>query len=170
MKPNRGLYNLGNIFSKVQTALQDPDGKEESKYVLFQLDEAAKYSFNVGIGAELARIGGGVENFDSPAGTTGFSPRVSAGISRLNFLGLARTLSLQTLASTLEQRGVLSYLMPEFTGNENLTLTVSALFDRSHDVRTFAAQRMEGAIQLAQRLSRATRSLQIPLCVIAKSP
>ena len=49
--------------------------------------------------------------------------------------------------------------MPEFMGNENLTLTVSGLFDRSHDVRTFAAQRMEGAIQLAQRLSRAN-SLQ----------
>ncbi len=152
------LYNLG-IFSKVQTALQDPDGKEESKYVLFQLDEAAKYSFNVGIGAELARIGGGVENFDSPAGTTGFSPRISSGISRLNFLGRARTLSLQTLASTLEQRGVISYLMPEFMGKENLTLTVSGLYDRSHDVRTFAAQRMEAAIQLAQRLSRAN-SLQ----------
>ena len=81
------LYDLG-IFSKVQTALQNPDGEEESKYVLFQLDEAAKYSFNVGIGAELARIGGGVTTFDSPAGTTGFSPRVSAGISRLNFLGM----------------------------------------------------------------------------------
>ncbi|MDP9114130.1 MAG: BamA/TamA family outer membrane protein [Acidobacteriota bacterium] len=152
------LYNLG-IFSKVQTALQNPDGQEESKYVLFQLNEAAKYSFNVGVGAELARIGGGVENFDSPAGTTGFSPRVSAGISRLNFLGRARTLSLQTLASTLEQRGVLSYLLPEFMGHENLTLTVSGLYDRSHDVRTFAAQRMETAIQLAQRLSRAN-SLQ----------
>ncbi len=148
------LYNLG-IFSKVQTALQDPDGKEERKYVLFQLDEAAKYSFNIGIGAELARIGGGVENFDSPAGTTGFSPRVSAGISRLNFLGLARTLSLQTLASTLEQRGVLSYSMPEFKGHENLTLTVSALFDRADDVRTFAAQRMEGTVQLTERLSKA---------------
>ena len=36
------LYDLG-IFSKVRTALQNPDGKEESKYVLFQLDEAAKY-------------------------------------------------------------------------------------------------------------------------------
>ena len=35
------LYDLG-IFSKVQTALQNPDGDEESKYVLFQLDEAAK--------------------------------------------------------------------------------------------------------------------------------
>ena len=52
---------------------------------------------------------GASTTFDSPAGTTGFSPRVTAGISRLNFLGRARTLSLQTLASTLEQRGVLSY-------------------------------------------------------------
>jgi len=34
-------------------------------------------------------------------------------------------------------------------------LTVSALFDRANDVRTFAAQRMEAGIQLAQRLSRA---------------
>ncbi len=152
------LYDLG-IFSKVQTALQNPEGKEESKYVLFQLDEAAKYSFNIGIGAQLARIGGGVQNLDSPAGTTTFSPRVSAGISRLNFLGLARTLSLQTLASTIEQRGLISYLMPQFRGNENLTLTVSALFDRSNDIRTFSAQRMEGAVQLAQRLSRAN-SLQ----------
>ena len=52
------LYDLG-IFSKVQTALQNPDGDEDSKNVLFLLDEASKYSFNVGFGAELARIGGG---------------------------------------------------------------------------------------------------------------
>jgi len=58
------LYDLG-IFSKVQTALQNPDGKEEGKYVLFQLDEAAKYSFNIGVGAELGRIGGGVTTFDA---------------------------------------------------------------------------------------------------------
>ena len=152
------LYDLG-IFSKVQTALQNPDGAEESKYVLFQLDEAARYSFNVGVGAELARIGGGVTTFDSPAGTTGFSPRVTGGISRLNFLGRAQTLSLQSLVSTLEQRVVLSYLVREFTGNQNLTLTFSGLFDNSTDIRTFTAQRAEAAIQLAQRLSRAN-SLQ----------
>jgi len=152
------LYDLG-IFSKVQTALQNPDGTEEGKYVLFQLDEAARYSFNVGVGAELARIGGGVTTFDSPAGTTGFSPRITAGISRLNFLGRAQTVSLQALVSTLEQRAVLSYLMKEFAGNQNLTLSFSGLFDNSTDIRTFAAQRSEGAVQLAQRLSRAN-SLQ----------
>jgi outer membrane protein assembly complex protein YaeT len=148
------LYDLG-IFSKVQTALQNPDGDEEGKYVLFQLDEAARYSFNIGLGAELARIGGGVTTYDSPAGTTGFSPRVTGGISRLNFLGLGQTLSLQALVSTLEQRVVLSYVMKEFAGNQNLTLTFSGLFDSSTDIRTFAAQRAEAAVQLAQRLSRA---------------
>ena len=155
------LYDLG-IFSKVQTALQNPDGMEESKYVLFQLDEANKYSFNVGVGAELARIGGGVTTFDAPAGQTGFSPRVTLGISRLNLLGLAHTISLQTLTSTLEQRAVATYLAPQFTGNANLTATVSALFDNSRDVRTFAAQRWEGSMQLGQRLSRAN-SLQYRL-------
>jgi outer membrane protein insertion porin family len=111
------------------------------------------------VGAELARIGGGVTTFDSPAGTTGFSPRVTGGISRLNFLGLAQTLSLQALVSTLEQRGILSYVMREFAGNQNLTLTLSGLFDNSTDIRTFTAQRAEAAVQLAQRLSRAN-SLQ----------
>ncbi len=152
------LYDLG-IFSKVRTALQNPDGKEESKYVLFQLDEAAKYSFNAGLGAELARIGQGITTYDAPAGQALFAPRVTAGISRLNFLGLGHTVSLQTIASTYRQRGVLSYVAPQFRGHENLALTVSGLFDTSKDVRTFASRRSEGSIQLAQRLSRAN-SLQ----------
>jgi len=152
------LYDLG-IFSKVQTALQNPDGIEERKPVLFQLDEAAKYSFTTGFGAEIARIGGGTTTFDAPAGTTGFSPEVSAGISRLNFLGAGHTVSLQTRVSTIEQRGILSYLAQQFLGNEKLALTVSALYDNSYDVRTFAARRWEIAVQLAQRLSRAN-SLQ----------
>jgi len=152
------LYDLG-IFAKVQTALQNPDGVEERKPLLFQLDEAAKYSFNAGFGAELARIGGGVTTFDAPAGATAFVPDVSVGISRLNFLGAGHIVSLQTRVSTIEQRGVLSYLARQFTGNENLALSVSALFDRSNDVRTFSARRWETAVQLAQRLSRAN-SLQ----------
>lgn len=148
------LYDLG-IFSKVQTAIQNPDGEEDTKYVLFHLDEARKYSFNFGFGAELGHIGGGVTTFDSPAGETGFSPRVSVGLSRLNFLGLGHTVGIQTLASTLEQRALLTYLAPQFRGNENLSLTFSGLFDDSRDVRTFTAHRLEGSVQLAQRLSRA---------------
>ncbi len=148
------LYDLG-IFSKVETALQNPDGKEESKYVLFHLDEARKYSFNFGVGAEIARIGGGTTSLDYPAGATGFSPRISVGVSRINFLGLGHTVSLQTLASTLERRGLANYVAPQFKGHESLVLTFSTLYDDSRDVRTFAARRWEGSVQLAQKLTRA---------------
>lgn len=147
------LYDLG-IFSKVQTAIQNPGGEEEQKYVLFQVDEASRYSFTMGFGAQLARIGGGVTTFDDPAGSTGFAPRVSIGISRLNLFGLGQTLSLNTLISTIEQRAVMTYLVPRFAGNENLTLTLSGLFDNAYDIRTFAQQRAEGSVQLAQRISR----------------
>jgi len=148
------LYDLG-IFSKVQTAIQNPNGQEESKYVLFSVEEARKYSFNFGVGAELARIGGGADTFDSPAGQTGFSPRVSLGLSRINFLGLGHTVGLQTLFSTLQKRALLNYIAPQFEGRENLALSFSALFDDAHDIRTFAARRWEGSVQLSQRLSRA---------------
>jgi outer membrane protein assembly complex protein YaeT len=147
------LYDLG-VFSKVQTAIQDPGGDEEQKYVLFQVDEASRYSFTVGIGAQIARIGGGVTSFDDPAGSTGFSPRVSLGISRINLLGLGQTLSLNTLLSTIEQRALVTYLIPRFLNHEKFTLTVSGLYDNASDIRTFHQQRAEGSIQLAQRLNR----------------
>ena len=148
------LYDLG-IFSKVETALQNPDGKEENKYVLFHMDEARKYSFNFGLGAEIARIGGSANSLDYPAGTTGFSPRVSVGVSRINFLGLGHTISLQTQVSTLRKRALANYVAPQFEGHESLSLSFSPLFDDSNDVRTFAARRVEGTVQLAQKISRA---------------
>jgi outer membrane protein insertion porin family len=148
------LYALG-IFAKVQTALQNPEGKEESKYVMFNLDEAAKYSLTAGFGAALGRIGGGVTTLDNPAGTAGFSPRVTLGLSRLNLLGLAHTGTVQALASNYQQRALASYIIPQFTGEENLSLSFSGLFDLSRDVRTYSSRRWEGSVQLAQRLSRA---------------
>ncbi len=150
----RRLYDLG-IFARVNTALQNPDGDEDKKNVLFDLDEARHYSLNFGVGAQIARIGGGVTSLDNPAGTTGFAPRFSFGISRLNFLGLGQTVGLQTAASTIEQRAAVTYFIPQFVSHENLNLTITGLFDNSNDVRTFTARRLEGSVQLGQRLSRA---------------
>lgn len=149
----QNLYDLG-IFAKVQTATQNPEGKEDRKYVLFYADEARKYSFNFGVGAELGRIGGGVSTLSSPAGTTGFAPRVSVGVSRINFLGIGHTVSLQTQVSTLQRRALLNYLAPQFKGNPDLALTFSALFNDARDVRTFNARRWEGSAQLSQRFSK----------------
>lgn len=150
----RRLYDLG-IFARVDAAIQNPDGREPDKYVLYSMEEAGRYSMNYGFGAEIGRIGGGTTSLDSPAGTTGFSPRVSFGVSRLNFLGLGHTIGLQTRVSTLEQRALVTYLAPQFEGNANLNLQFTGLFDISHDVRTFSARREEGSVQFGQKLSRA---------------
>lgn len=150
----RRLYELG-IFAKVQVAIQNPGGEETSRYVLYQLDEASRYSITTGVGAEFGRIGGGT-TLDAPAGTSGFSPRVSLGVSRSNVFGLGHSLSMQSRVSNIQQRVLVSYFAPHFRENDKLNLTISGLFDNSHDVRTFASKRLEGSIQLGQKLTRAS--------------
>ncbi len=153
IESQRRLYDLG-IFAKVDVALQNPDGKTRTKNVLYQLEEARKYSFTGGFGAEMGRIGGGVTSFEAPAGEAGFSPRVSLGLSRSNLFGIGHTAGVQTRLSNIQRRGLITYLAPHFKGNERLSLTFTGLYDDSRNVRTFSAKRLEGAVQLAQRLSR----------------
>lgn len=155
LESQKRLYDLG-IFARVETAIQNPQGVEESKYVLFEVEEAKKWSFNVGVGAQVGRIGGGnLQSLDSPAGATGFSPRVNLGVSRNNLLGLGHTLGFQGRVSNIQQRVQTTYLAPHFRDQDDLSLAVSGLYDQSFDVRTFAAVRLEAAIQLTKRLSRA---------------
>jgi outer membrane protein insertion porin family len=150
----RRLYNLG-VFARVNTALQNPDGDEDYKNVLYDIDEARHYTLNVGVGAQIARLGGGVTTLDNPAGTTGFAPRLAVGITRENFLGQGQSLGLQTAVSTIEQRAALTWFIPQFVSNPNLNLTTVLLLDNSNDIRTFSAHRREESIQLGQKLSRA---------------
>lgn len=150
----RRLYDLG-IFARVDTAIQNPEGQEPTKTVLYSMEEAGRYSLTWGVGAEIARIGGGATTLDQPAGATGFSPRVTLGISRLNTFGLGHTASLQGLVSTLEQRALFEYLIPQLRGSSRLNLQFNGFFDISKDVRTFSARREEGSVQLGQRLSKA---------------
>ncbi|MBL8293834.1 MAG: BamA/TamA family outer membrane protein [Bryobacterales bacterium] len=153
VESQRRLYDLG-VFARVDMAIQNPEGTERGKYVLYQFEEARKYSVNVGLGAEITRIGGGTPNFDAPAGEPGFSPRISFGVTRVNFYGTGHTVGLQTRASNIQQRALISYLAPQFKGRENVTLNFIGLIDRSRDVRTFQAQRVEGTLQLTHKLNR----------------
>jgi outer membrane protein assembly complex protein YaeT len=150
----RRLYDLG-VFAKVDTAIQNPDGATDHKYVLYNVDEARKYSIAVGLGAEVGRIGGCRNCLESPAGATGFSPRVSFDVTRGNLWGLTHSLSLRTRVSTLDQRALLTYTWPRFWSNENLTLSFTGLFQDSRNVRTFNYQREEGSVQLTQKYNKA---------------
>jgi outer membrane protein assembly complex protein YaeT len=153
LETQRKLYNLG-IFTQVDMAIQNPDGEERDKYILYELHESRKYAISGGIGAEVARIGGSQTSLESPAGKAGFSPRASFDVSRLNFLGHAQTVSLRSRFSNLQQRVLATYLAPQFRGQEPIDLSFNLLFDDSRDVRTFSARRWEGSVQLAQRWKR----------------
>jgi outer membrane protein assembly complex protein YaeT len=153
IETQRRLNDLG-IFAKVDVAVQNPDGDEPAKYVLYQLEESKKYSVAGGLGFEFARIGGGTTSFDSPAGEAGFSPRASLDLTRLNFRGLGHTVSVRGSVSTLQQRALFSYTAPQLLNNERLTLSFVGLFDDSQDVRTYASRRWEGSTQLSHRWTR----------------
>jgi outer membrane protein assembly factor BamA len=154
----RRLYDLG-VFERVNAAIQDPDGDTANKYVLYEIDEARRYSAAVGFGAELARIGGCQTCLEAPAGATGFAPRVSVNLTRNNVWGLGHSVSLRTRASTLERQALLNYSWPRFQNNDNLNLSFSGVYEDSRDVRTFSYKREEGSVQLSERLSKATTLL-----------
>ncbi|MCC7176571.1 MAG: BamA/TamA family outer membrane protein [Bryobacterales bacterium] len=153
LETQRRLYDLG-IFAKVDSAIQNPEGEERQKFVLLQMEESRKYSVALGFGAEVARIGGSQTSLESPAGATGFSPRLSFDVSRLNLFGRAHTASLRSRLSNLQQRGLISYTAAQFQGRPNVDLSFTAMFDSSRDIRTFSSRRWEGSTQLTHRWTR----------------
>ncbi|MCC6586300.1 MAG: BamA/TamA family outer membrane protein [Bryobacterales bacterium] len=158
LETQRSLYNLG-IFARVNAAIQNTEGNTSRKYVLYDIEEANRYTLSLGFGAELARFGGATSNLSTPGGATGFSPRVSVDLSRLNFLGLGHVVSLRTRVSNLQQRASINYIAPRFRDVEGRNITFTLLHDDSRDVRTFRSRREEAAIQLSQQLSTPTTAL-----------
>ncbi|PWU02639.1 MAG: hypothetical protein C5B51_20460 [Terriglobia bacterium] len=154
----RRLYDLG-VFDKVDMAIQNPQGDTENKYVLYHFTEGHRYYLGVGFGAELARIGGSQTSLQGAAGQTGFSPRASLEVSRLNMFGLGHSLNFKSRYSTLDRRVSLNYLAPRYRNVEGRNISFTALYDNTRDVRTFTARRFEASAQLSQKLSKPTTIL-----------
>lgn len=151
----RRLYDLG-IFAGVNMAVQNPDGAESDRTILYDVEEASRYSITTGVGAEFARIGGtnSVADLSNPGGSPGFSPRFTFNVSRLNFLGRGQTLGFQSRLSTLQKRAAVSWFIPRVFQNPSFDTTLSLFYDDTRDVNTFQAKREEGSVQIAQRISR----------------
>jgi outer membrane protein assembly complex protein YaeT len=154
----RRLYDLG-VFSRVEVALQNPQGEEPAKNVLLQVEEARRWVVGFGGGAEFARLGGNTADVTDPVGGATFSPRLTVETTRLNFRGIGHTLNVRTRVSDLQQRALFTYEAPRWTGSEKWRMTLSALYDTSRNVRTFRGTRLEGAFQLQHRLSRPSTAL-----------
>ncbi len=151
----RNLYDLG-VFDKVDMAIQNPDGATPDKNVVYSLQEGHRYSVAVGAGAEIAQIGGSQYSLDNPQGQTGFSPRGSFEISRLDMFGLGQSLNFKSRVSSLDDIASLNYLMPRYHNVEGRNASITLLYDDERDVRTFEQRKLEGDIQVSQKLSKAT--------------
>lgn len=149
----RRLYNLG-LFNEVDTAVQNPEGQEPSKDVLFNLTEARRWTFRYGGGIEFAT--GNIPSTSNPQGQTGFSPNGVMEVTRLNLFGKDQTLTLRGRLGLLTRRGLASYDAPRLFHRENWRIIVSGLYDNTADVNTFTSQRLEGAVQAEQRYNRFT--------------
>jgi outer membrane protein assembly complex protein YaeT len=152
----RRLYDLG-IFNSVDMAVQNPDGDAIHKNVNFQIEEARRYTFNYGIGFEVQT--GQPTGVTSPQGNTGASARVSFDVTRLNFRGRNHTITLQTRYGNLQKRALISYGAPRWWDNQNLTMSITALYDDTFNVRTFEARRLEGSGEIKQTVNKSTTLL-----------
>ncbi len=149
------LYDLG-IFSEVDSAVQNPNGNEPQKNVLVDVEEAKRYTFNYGVGFEFQTGQPSAVGNNQALGQTGVSPRVSLGITRLNFRGRNHTITFKSDVGSLQQRGLVSYTAPRWFNSQNWKLSLTALYDNTLDVTTFTSQRLEGSIQAEQKVSKAT--------------
>ncbi|HEY4901217.1 MAG TPA: outer membrane protein assembly factor BamA [Terriglobales bacterium] len=156
VESQRRLYNLG-IFNQVDMAIQNPEGIEPQKNVLFNLAEAPRWTFRYGGGIEFAT--GNTPAINNPQGTSSVSPNGVLEITRLNMFGRDQTLSLRARVGLLTRRAVISYDAPRLFNSEKWRLTLSAFYDNTVNVNTFTSERLEGSFGAEERYSRATTFL-----------
>lgn len=153
------FYDFG-IFARVDTAVQNADGGTDHKYVLFDFEEANRFTVGLGLGAQLARFGTpNSNNLSSPGGSTGLSPQISLDVSQRNLFGIGHTISLRGMYSSLEKRGSLSYQQPRFLNKEERAISYNLLYEDSLSVRTFASKRQEASVQVSQKFSNSLTGL-----------
>jgi outer membrane protein assembly factor BamA len=152
----RRLYDLG-VFNQVNFAVENPEGEEPQKNLLLQLEEARRWTFTYGLGFEVQT--GSSPGTSQPQGRTGYSPRVSFDITRLNFRGRDQTILFKSRYGRLEKLGLFTFEAPHLFNRDALKFNFTTYYEDSRNVRTFTAQRLEASIGIEQRWSNVTTLL-----------
>jgi len=155
MENQRRLYDLG-IFNQVDTAVQNPNGNEQYKNVLLNVQEAKRYTFNYGFGFEFQTGQPSEVGTNKAKGQTGVSPRGSLEVNRLNFRGRDQTISFKADVGGLQQRGLIAYTHPRWNNSPAWKLSLTGFYDHTLDVTTFTSDRLEGSVQAEQTISKAS--------------
>jgi outer membrane protein insertion porin family len=162
----RRLYDL-SIFNQVDLAVQNPDGQAQYKNVLFNLQEARRWTFTYGLGFE-AQTGqvnssscqrlpnGNLPANCNPNGSFGFSPRVGFDVTRINLRGTDQSIAMKAHYGRLQKRALLSYTDPKLLEHPTLTFSASIFYDNTQDVLTFSSKRLEGLVGIKEQLTKAS--------------
>jgi len=152
VESQRHLYNLG-VFNRVTMEAQNPTGTEPDKDIAVLVEEAKRYTVSYGGGFEVQRL---ASTTDPTGGQVQAAPRGIIEISKLNLTGRADSLSFKLRGSTIEDRALLVYSIPNTFGNPHFSSQASAYTEKTQDINTFTETRYESSVQLSDQVTPRT--------------
>ena len=155
VESQRRLYNLG-IFNRVTIEPQNPTGTDVDKDIAVLVEEAKRYTLAYGGGFEVQRL---ASTSNPTSGEVQAAPRGILEISKLNLTGRADSLSLKLRGSTIEDRALLGYSIPNTFGNSKFSTQATAYTEKTQDINTFTEMRYEGSMQLTDQVTSRTTLL-----------
>lgn len=152
VESQRRLYNLG-IFNRVTIEPQNPDGSDPQKDIVVLVEEANRYTMAYGGGFEVQRL---ASTTNPTGGQIQAAPRGIFEVAKLNLTGRADSLSLKLRGSTIEDRALLGYSIPNTFGNSHYSTQATAYTEKTQDINTFTEMRYEGSLQLTDQVTPRT--------------
>lgn len=155
VESQRRLYNLG-IFNRVTIEPQNPSGADPDKDIVALVEEAKRYTMAYGGGFEVQRL---ASTTSPTGGQIQAAPRGIFEITKVNLTGRADSLSLKLRGSTIEDRALLGYSIPNAFGNSHYSEQATAYTEKTQDINTFTEMRYEGSLQLTDQVTPLTTLL-----------
>jgi outer membrane protein insertion porin family len=155
VESQRRLYNLG-IFNRVTIEPQNPDGSDPDKDIVVLVEEAKRYTMAYGGGFEVQRL---ASTTNPTGGQVQAAPRGIFEFTKVNLTGRADSLSLKLRGSTIEDRALLGYSIPNTFGNSHYSTQATAYTEKTQDINTFTEMRYEGSMQLTDQATPFTTVL-----------
>lgn len=155
VESQRRLYNLG-IFNRVTIEPQNPDGSDPEKDIVVLVEEAKRYTMAYGGGFEVQRL---ASTTNPTGGQIQAAPRGIFELTKVNLTGRADSLSLKVRGSTIEDRALLGYSIPNTFGNSHYSTQATAYTEKTQDINTFTEMRYEVSGQLTNQVTPLTTLL-----------
>ncbi len=155
VESQRRLYNLG-VFNRVTIEPQNPDGSDPEKDIVVLVEEAKRYTMAYGGGFEVQRL---ASTTDPTGGEVQAAPRGIFELTKVNLTGRADSLSLKLRGSTIEDRVLLGYSIPNTFGSPHFSTQATAYTEKTQDINTFTEMRYEGSVQLTDQITPLTTVL-----------